>query len=110
MKALFYSSMMLPTIYVFTVLLFFVGLLFGFDLAEVIYPFNDLVFGWIAGLTFGYIAVCLALLWRSEQLRRTKVLWSALLLFGNMIAVPWFLWCYNHCSLRQALYPKEKTL
>jgi hypothetical protein len=110
MKTLFYSSLILPTIYGFTVLLVIAGVLFGFDIKEVIYPFGDPVANLVAWLTFGYVIVCLVLAWGSIELRRTKIEWSALLVLLNMVAVPWFLWCYNHGSLRRALHSKEEIL
>ena len=110
MKALFYSSLILPVVYVVSILLFVAGLLFGFDIAELIRPYNDVVIGVIAGLTFSYVAVCFPILWRLKQARRTKIEWSAVLVLLNIIGVPWFLWCYNHDSLRRALCPNEKRL
>lgn len=110
MRALFYSSLILPLIYGIAVLLFFIGWFVGFDLAEIISPYNGVVVVMITGLAFAYIVVCLLLLWRSEQLPRAKVQWPVILLLGNMIAVPWFLWCYTHVSLGQALLPKEKVI
>jgi hypothetical protein len=92
MRILFYSSLVLPTIYVTGVLSFFVGLPFGFDLAEFISPHNDEVMTAVGMLTFGFVAICLIILWVGKSRIRTKILWSILLMLGNMLAVPYFLW------------------
>jgi hypothetical protein len=110
MRMLFYSSLVLPAIYVATVLSFFLGLPFGFDLAEFIRPHNGKVISAILGLTFGFVAICLVILWAGKTPTRTKVSWSLLLFLGNMIAVPCFLWCVIHGTVERVVDFRQKTV
>jgi hypothetical protein len=108
MRILFYSSFILPTIYIAGVLSFFIGLPFGFDPAEFITPYNNQVMIAIGLLTFGFVATCLIILWLGDTRIRTKALWSVLLFLGNMLAVPYFLWRSARGTIDEIRAPGKK--
>jgi hypothetical protein len=110
MKILFYISLVLPTIYVTGVASFFIGLPFGFDLADFISPYNNEVTNAVGVLTLGFVTVCLIILWLGDTSIRTKSLWSFFLFLGNMIVVPYFLWCSTRGTVEETFRPKKKKL
>jgi hypothetical protein len=96
MKILFYISLILPAIYIGTILVGFIGgILFKFDLADSIRPYNDEVAASIAILTFTYVGICWFILANRSLDKKTKIWWAVILFLLNMLAVPWFLY---HCD------------
>ena len=91
MKILFYTSLVLPAIYIGCVFSFFVGIALGFDIADVIRPHNELVMTFIGSLTFLFVIICIFVLWLGDYSMRLRLQWTVMLILGNMIGVPLFL-------------------
>jgi len=96
MKILFFSSLLLPAIYIITVL---TGMLFDFRLNDFVAPYSDLIIGVILVLTFFFVVVCEVILLLSNESKGTKLLWGVWLFLLNMLCVPVFLYCYNSKKL-----------
>ena len=94
MKALYYSSLILPLTFFLCVVTFFVGLPFGFDIATYIKPHNDLVIMIVSGVTMLYVLVCIIIVLKTKLSIKEKMRLSLILFMTNMIGVPFFLRLY----------------
>lgn len=90
-------------------MLFFIGLIFGFDLADSIKPYNNLVVTFVTILTFSYVGVCLFILVTQQVDKKVKIWWGFILFMLNMLGVPWFLYHCKNNTLENILKKEIKN-
>ena len=108
MKTLFYASLVLPAIYICCVVSFSVGIALGFDIADVITPYNELVMTFVGSLTALFVIICIVVLWLGDYPMRLRIQWTIMLILGNMIGVPFFLKHALRGHLPDLRTPKKK--
>jgi hypothetical protein len=103
MKTLYQLSWIPLAVHLAFVGLYLGCLALGLDLSEPLYPLHRAIWIAVTVLTLGYVALCVVVLLRTTEARSTKIVWIVVLVFGNMIAVPWFLRCYLRNGLGDAV-------